>query len=84
MKTKIFTFVFNRPDILDYQIKSIKNFFVGDFDISVVYDTRDNQYYEQFKKICEDNSVNFYHHTSQPGGSQVFIMLRQFNGHVTI
>jgi len=72
MKTKIFTFVFNRPDILDYQIKSIKNFFVGDFDISVVYDTRDNQYYEQFKKICEDNSVNFYHHTSQPGGSPSF------------
>ena len=52
MKTKIFTFVFNRPDILGHQIKSIKKFFIGDFDINVVYDTRDNQYFDQFKEIC--------------------------------
>lgn len=72
MKTKIFSFTFNRPDILEYQIKSLKKFIVGDYDINIVYDTRDNQYYEQFKKICEDNEVNFYHHISQPGGSPSF------------
>ena len=69
MKTEIFTFVFNRPDILDYQIKSIKKFFVGDFDINVVYDTRDNQYFDEFRKICEDNSTNFYNHISKHGQS---------------
>ncbi len=72
MKTKIFSFVFNRPDILEYQIRSLKKFIIGDYDINIVYDTRDNQYYEQFKKICEDNEVNFYHHVSQPGASPSF------------
>lgn len=69
MKTKIFTFVFNRPDILEYQIKSIKKFFIDDYDINVVYDTRDNQYFDQFKEICKTNSVNFYNHISEPGQS---------------
>lgn len=72
MKTKIFSFTFNRPDILEYQIKSLKKFIIGDYDINIVYDTRDNKYYEQFKKICEDNEVNFYHHVSQPGASPSF------------
>lgn len=69
MKTRIFTFVFNRPDILAHQIKSIKRFFIGDYEINTVYDTRDNQYLNQFKAICEDNGVNFYNHISKPGQS---------------
>ena len=72
MKTKIFSFAFNRPDILQYQITSLRKFIIGDYDINIVYDTRDNQYYEQFKKICDDNDVNFYHHVSQPGGAPSF------------
>ena len=64
MKTKIFSFVFNRPDILQYQITSLKKFIIGEYDINIVYDTRDNEYYEQFKKICDDNEVNFLHHQS--------------------
>ena len=46
MKTKIFSFAFNRPDILQYQITSLRKFIIGDYDINIVYDTRDNQYYE--------------------------------------
>ena len=72
MKTKIFSFAFNRPDILQYQITSLRKFIIGDYDINIVYDTRDNQYYDQFKKICDDNDVNFYHHVSQPGGAPSF------------
>jgi hypothetical protein len=72
MKIKIFSFTFNRPDILEYQIRALKKFIIGEYDINIVYDTRDNEYYEQFKKICDDNEVNFYHHISQPGGSPSF------------
>ena len=72
MKTKIVTFVFNRPDLLDYQIRSLKKFIIGDKDISVVYDTRDDQYYDEFKKICTEHDVELHHHKSEPGGSPSF------------
>ena len=72
LKTKIFSFAFNRPDILQYQITSLKKFIVGEYDINIVYDTRDNQYYEQFKKICDDNDVVLHQHLSEPGGTPSF------------
>lgn len=72
MKVKVFSFVFNRPDILSYQIKSLKKFLKNDFEMNVVYDTRDNQYYGQFKQTCEEEQVNFYHHISQPGQTPSF------------
>jgi hypothetical protein len=72
MKTKIFSFAFNRPDILQYQITSLQKFIVGEYDINIVYDTRDNQYYDQFKKICDDNDVSFHHHLSESGGTPSF------------
>jgi hypothetical protein len=77
MKIKIFSFVFNRPDILQHQINSIKKFLIGDCEINVVYDTRDNEYYEQFKNICQNNDVNFYCHVSEPGQTPSF-----YNGQV--
>jgi len=72
MKTKIICCVFNRPDLLDYQIKSLKKFILGEKVISVVYDTRDDQYYEDFKKICKDHDVELHRHKSEPGGSPSF------------
>lgn len=69
MKVKIFTFVFNRPDLLVKQIECLKKFLIGDFDINVVYDTRDNQYFDQFKEICKNNYVHFYNNISEPGQS---------------
>lgn len=64
-KTQIFTFVFNRPDLLQKQIDCFKKFFVGKQQINVVCDYRDNQYLHQFEKICKDNSVKFYPHKSE-------------------
>ena len=46
MKIKIFTFAFNRPDILQYQIDSFKKYIEDDFEFHVVYDTRDNEHLE--------------------------------------
>jgi hypothetical protein len=72
LKTHIFTFVFNRPDLLQYQIDSLKKFIECDYDISVAYDTRNNEYYDEFKKISEDNLVNFYSYKSEPGQTSSF------------
>lgn len=72
MKTKIFSFVFNRPDILEYQINSIRKFLIGEYEINIVYDTRDNEYYDQFEEICKNNDVNFYLHQSEPGQTPSF------------
>ena len=72
MKVKIFTFTFNRPDILQYQIDSFKTYIEDDFEFHVVYDTRDNEYLEEFSKISEENNVYFHHHVSQPGNTASF------------
>lgn len=72
MKVKVFTIVFNRPDILQYQIDCLKKYLKNDFEINVVYDTRENQYLDQFQEICSRNNVNFYHHLSSPGNTPSF------------
>ena len=64
MKIKIFTFSFNRPDILQYQIDSFKKYIEDDFEFHVVYDTRDNEYLEEFSEIFKKNKVYFHHHIS--------------------
>jgi hypothetical protein len=65
MKVKVFTIVFNRPDILQYQIDCFKNYLKDDFEFHVVYDTRDNQFLEQFQEICDRNVITLHHHISQ-------------------
>ncbi len=72
MKVKIFTFAFNRPDILQYQINSFKKHIEDDLEFHVVYDTRDNEHLESFSKICEENQVSLHHHISQPGNTPSF------------
>ncbi len=72
MKIKIYTFVFNRPDLLEYQIKSIKKYLIGDIDINIVYDSRDENQYDEFKSVCDKYSVNFYSHRSDPGKTAGF------------
>jgi hypothetical protein len=72
MKVKVFTFVFNRPDILQYQIDSLKNYLEDDYEFNVIYDTRDSQFLDEFKQICELNNVKLYHHISQPGNTASF------------
>jgi len=72
MKTKAICCVFNRPDLLDYQIRSLKKFIAGELVISVAYDTRDEQYYEDFKKVCDEHGASLHLHVSKPGGSPSF------------
>lgn len=72
MKIKIFTFTFNRPDILQYQINSFRKYIEDDFEFHVVYDTRDNEYLEVFQKICEENNIILHHHISEPGNTPSF------------
>lgn len=72
MKVKIFTFAFNRPDILQYQIDSFKKHIEDDLEFHVVYDTRDDEYLEEFSEICKSNNVYFHHHISEPGNTPSF------------
>lgn len=72
MKVKVFTFVFNRPDILQYQIDCFKNYLKDDYEFNVVYDTRDSEFLEQFQDICDRNGVTLHHHISQPGNTPSF------------
>ena len=72
MLVKIYAMVFNRPDLLQQQIDCFNKYLQDDFEFNVVYDTRDDEYLEQFKEICEKNGLNFYRHQSQPGGTPSF------------
>lgn len=72
MKSKLFTFVFNRPDLLQYQIDSFNQHFKDDFEFNVVYDTRDNKFLSEFTEICDRNNVTLYHHLSKPGKTPSF------------
>ena len=72
MLVKIYAMVFNRPDLLQQQIDCFNKYLQDDFEFNVVYDTRDDEYLDQFQEICEKNSVNFYRHQSQPGGTPSF------------
>lgn len=72
MKVKIFTFVFNRPDILQYQIDCFNNYLEDDFEFHVVYDTRDNKFLDKFIEICDKNNISLHHHISQPGNTPSF------------
>ena len=53
MKTRIIVCVSNRPDLLEKQIELLNNFMIGEKVVSIVYDTRDKQYENYFKKICD-------------------------------
>lgn len=72
MKIKIFSTVYNRPDILQYQIDCLKKFIINDFELHVVYDSRDEIYYDEFKKICDKNFAYFHYHKSSLGHSPSF------------
>ena len=52
MLVKIYAMVFNRPDLLQQQIDCFNKYLQDDFEFNVVYDTRDDEYLEQFKEIC--------------------------------
>lgn len=67
MKTNIFIFAFNRPDILPSQIKSIRKNFIGEYDINVIHDSRNNEFCDIFKSTCKKLNIKFYHRNSYSG-----------------
>lgn len=72
MKTQIFTFVFNRPDLFKKQVEFFKKYFVGEYQLNAVCDYRDDKYLNQFKELCEEEGVSFYSHKSQDNLSPSF------------
>ena len=75
MKTEIFFFVYNRTDLLPKQIECYRKFFKGEYNLNVVCDYREEQFYDimrspyvdEFEEICKREGVNFYKHESQHG-----------------
>ena len=46
MKTEIFFFVYNRTDLLPKQIECYRKFFKGEYNLNVVCDYREEQFYD--------------------------------------
>ena len=67
MKIKIFLFTFNRPDILELQIKCLLKYVKNQFEIYVIHDSRDDLDDQKFLAICENYGVKYYKHKSIPG-----------------
>lgn len=52
----VFIFVFNRPDILEFQLKTLKKFIKNELKITVVQDKYNSEFDKKFEDIC--NSFN--------------------------
>jgi hypothetical protein len=57
MKIKIFLFTFNRPDILELQIKCLLKYVKNEFEIYVIHDSRDDLDDQKFLEICENYKI---------------------------
>ena len=69
MKTNIFLFTFNRPDLLKNQVHSIRKNFVGEHTITVVHDSRDEEFVPEFTEEARRLKVKYNHFRSFPGRS---------------
>ncbi len=69
MKTDIFIFGFNRPDLLKPQINLLRKNIKSDYSINVICDYRTPEYVDKFSKICYDEGVSFYQHKSEERAS---------------
>lgn len=69
MAVSIFIFVFNRPDLLDPQIKTLKARIKNNIKIHVVHDCRDRSLCQQFYDVCRKYDAYYYLHLSKPGKS---------------
>lgn len=59
---KIFTFGFNRPDLLERQFNTIKSNIVGDYEFYLVYDHLDETHTNEFQKVCYEHGIDMYDH----------------------
>lgn len=62
-----FLFAFNRPDILELQVKSLRKFVKNKLSIHVVQDRHDDSYDKEFTSICRKLKVKRIIHDSQQG-----------------
>ena len=69
MKVKVFLFTFNRPDLLSWQIKSIRKYLQNDYEITVAHDSRTDEFVNEFTSICDENKVRYVYHKSEEGNS---------------
>lgn len=74
MKIEIFTFAFNRPDLLELQVDCLKKFLLNDFNLNVIHDTRNGRLVTEFETVCRkisskyrDVSVQYCVHESPDG-----------------
>lgn len=70
---EIFIFTFNRPDLLEFQVRCLKKFLLNDFIINVIHDTRNNEHVADFMNVCQiiretiHESILYHQHTSPEG-----------------
>ena len=62
MKTELFTFVLNRPDLLPKQIECFKKFFIGEYNLTAVCDYKDTTYLKEFREICKKYKITLHEH----------------------
>jgi Protein of unknown function (DUF3431) len=74
MKIEIFTFAFNRPDLLELQVDCLKKFLLNDFNLNVIHDTRNGHLVNEFATVCkkisekyQELTVYYYPHESLDG-----------------
>lgn len=62
---KVFIFAFNRPDLLEMQVDSLRKFNQDPLNITVVQDKHDDSYTEDFISICKKVDVELITHNAQ-------------------
>ena len=74
MKIEVFTFAFNRPDLLELQVDCLKKFLLNDFNVNVIHDTRNGHLVDEFNSVTRRISekyqeliVYYYIHESSEG-----------------
>lgn len=66
MNVQVFTSVVNRPDFVEIQHKLFKKFMKDDYQFHVVDDSPNEELAEEFKRICEKNSIVYYRKPQDP------------------
>lgn len=69
MTTRILIFTFNRPELLEKQVKCLNNNLKGEYEIVIIHDSRNNEYVNDFTKICSRLKLQFHHHSSSEGNT---------------
>ena len=59
---KIFLFVFNRPDILELQVNTLRKFIKNNVEIIAIQDKHCDTYDEEFSNICSRLNITLHQH----------------------